>query len=310
MRAVYEPLSHEICHRFYDNGGCTFCYFNALKRCVSASHLTLKERINHFDSWAEKNQKKIEDKKGILVASCGSFFPQLPHQLRNHIYEYLDKHKGFDLAFEIRATMYNPERAKQEFERVSDKVNVEQYMEEVQSGIKELKPNHIAFFGLEVADNDSLKILNKGCTLKDYEYASKLIHKMGARIGVNILLNPPGIQDPIRKALQTVDYAADVLKTDEMHMFACIPGAPSKAYYSWRQAKWNPFSASLASEITRQTREKYSPFPDYISIVRAQWFTGKYGKFKLKNRTRTEEQKQRDRAKVRRVIKEMNWFGN
>lgn len=307
MRAVYEPFSETICHRFYDNSGCTFCYFNGLERCVSKVPLTVKDKINHFNKWVKQNREKIEKEKGILIASCGSFFPQQPAQLRAHIYEFMDKNYHLDLAFEIRSTMYNPERARQEFERISNKINVEEYMKEVEKGITEIRPNHIPFFGLEVANDNDLKILNKGCTLRDYEYASNLIHNAGSRIGVNILINPPEIENPIKKALETAKYAVEILKTDEMHLFGCLPGKPSKAYDLWKEGKWNPSTATEASEVCRQIREKYPPFPSYISIVRNQWFTGRYGKYKLKNRKRTIEQKQRERNKIKRIAEEMNF---
>jgi len=307
MRAVYEPFSETICHRFYDNSGCTFCYFNGLERCVSKTPLTIKEKINHFNKWAVKNMKKIEKEKGILIASCGSFFPQQPLQLREHIYEFIEKNPKLDLAFEIRATMYNPKRARQEFEAISNKINVEMFMQEIERGIKELRPNHIPFLGLEVANNEDLEILNKGCFLKDYEYATEFIHNSGARVGVNILINPPEIKNPIMKALETAKYTVEILKIDEMHLFGCLPGKPSKAYQLWKEGKWNPSTATEASEISRQIREKYSPFPNYISIVRNQWFTGRHGKYKLKNRKRTIQQKQKERNMVKRIAEEMNF---
>ena len=138
--------------------------------------------INHFDAFAKENLNDIKKAERLIIAPNGSWFPQVPKELREHIYDFIETNNIPVLKYECRSTLFKPEKARKEleimykakhedkFEALTDKA-----LEDIVEGLKEIKPNHIVSFGLEVADDNDLEILNKGCCLEDYWRLSVLL---------------------------------------------------------------------------------------------------------------------------------------
>jgi len=309
MKTEYVPLSHEICHHYFNNGGCTFCFFKNCK-FVSKDKIGLDAMFEDFDSFADKNLDAILKHDRIDMAPNGSWFPQIPVELRYHIYDFVEKKKIGILSYELRATMFNLDKAYKELEimcskRYSDKgtaqKKLEKNLEDIKRGMNEVKEGHVVYFGLEVANNEDLNTLNKGCSLEDYESASEEVINKGGKVGVNILIAPPCIENPVKKVFESVKYAANVLNVEEIYLFACIPGKGTKAYNEWKKGSWNPVSATAASEVYRITKEKYPDIRVKYNSMRVFNFHGRYGKFKRKVRPWSDEEKTRERKKVRNV---------
>jgi len=309
MKPVYVPFSHEICHHYYNDGGCTFCFFKNCK-FVSNEEVSIDDMIKDFDSFSEKNLDSIHKYNRLDIAPNGGWFPQIPSDLRNHIYEFVEKEKIETLTYELRATMFNMKKAYKELEimyskRFDDKKIIEKKTEEalddIKKGLDEIMPGHVIYFGLEVANDTDLKILNKGCLIEDYEKAVESVRKKKANIGANILIAPPDIEEPVRKVFESVNYAVNDLGANEIYLFSCIPGKGTKAYNDWKSGKWNPISATAASEVYRIVKEQYPDIYFQYSSMRVFNFHGRHGKHKRKVRPWSDEEKLNERKKVRKI---------
>jgi uncharacterized Fe-S cluster-containing MiaB family protein len=293
MTHKYFPLTNDICHHFYDAGGCLFCGYNLQKKTVSQEPISLEGMIAHFDNYAAENSKDIEKQGRLVVVPNGSWFTEVPKELRKHIYDYVDANMIPVLKYECRASLFNPEKAKQELG--------EEAYSELRAALSEIKPNHVVSLGLEVADDADLDVLNKGCTLEDYLKASKKIHRMGAKLCCNILISPPYIEEPVRKAFETAKYAAETLNAEEFLIMPCIPMKGAYSYQDWLDGKWDPISATAASEIYKIISHQYPNVRMKYNSMRVFNFHGRYGEFKRENRKWTDDEKAAERKKVRKA---------
>lgn len=311
----YFPYQHRICHHVYNNSGCTFCGFHTLKRCVSPTPVSDQKMIQHFNAFV--NDKKHMDSLlrygKILVETNGSWFIEIPKVVREHIYKFVEVNK-IELHTQCRATVINQEKIQRAFEIMtwtkgdrtsSESVEKEMAQMAYQAIDTELRPYMLIFTGLEVADDNDLKLLNKGCTLEDFVSFSEFVRKHKAMVGANVLIKPPLIQNPIHKALMTARYGFEVLRATEVSFCCCIPFRGTLAHRLWREAKWNPPSLAECSEILKQTRDKYfsENLRRDVSFYnpRVQCHHGKYTGRKVT----TERQKVLVRANVKRIAEEV-----
>lgn len=232
-----------------------------------------------------------------MVAPNGSWFTEVPRELRKHIYEFVWKNKVPVLKYESRASLFVPEKARIEMSFLHKKDSLGNLSE----AIYEIQPNHIVSFGLEVADDEDLKILNKGCCLEDYVKASKYVHNTGAKVCANILLSPPGIEDPTYKAFITAGFGAEKMGAEEFLVMPCSPMKGTPAYDSWISGKWNPISATAASEIFRIIRDKYPQIKVRYLDLRIFTKHGRHGEFKRKPGKWSEAEKEKVREEVRMI---------
>lgn len=286
MSYRYYPYSEHICHHVYNKGGCTFCGFHLMKNCVSPTPVPIKQQIKHFDEFVsnEKNYQDILKQDRILVESNGSWFVEIPEALRRHIYSFIES-QNLELHTQCRADLIKKEETR-------DTIDAE------------LKPYMLIFTGLEVADNSDLKLINKGCELDDYVAFSKFVRSRNAKIGANVLIAPPLVQDPIRKALKTAQFAFEILKASEVAFCCCIPRLGTKGHSFWRQGRWNPISATESSEIYWIIKNRYPEKRVSLYMARVHNFHGKYSGQKIK----TDAQKAIARKKVRKIAQEV--FGS
>ena len=73
------------------------------------------DMIAHFDSFAKEHIVDIKNKGKLIIAPNGSWFTQVPEKLRHHIYNFLEHNNISTLKYESRATLFNSEKAKEEF---------------------------------------------------------------------------------------------------------------------------------------------------------------------------------------------------
>lgn len=297
MTTKYFPLSETICHHFSNEGGCKFCGYNLQEKTRSKQPISLEGMIDHFDEYVGRNAEKIEKQGRLIVVPNGSWFTEVPKQLRDHIYRYVDLNLIPYLKYETRASLFNPEKAIAE-------VGLAAYPA-LKIALREIRPHHIVSLGLEVADDRDLEALNKGCSLEDYVLASSFIHNHGAKLCCNILIAPPYIDEPVRKAFETAKYAADVLKAEEFLIMPCIPMKGASSYQDWLDGEWNPVSATAASEIYRRISQEYPQIRIKYNSMRVFNFHGRHGAFKRKSGKWSEEEKFSEREKVKKIADEI-----
>lgn len=314
MSYRYYPYSYNICHHVYNNGGCSFCGFHLMKSCVSPVPLSAEQMIRHFNKFVNdrKNYGDILKAGKILVETNGSWFVEIPRRLRQHIYRFVESN-GLELHTQCRATVVNAKKLGSELEIMIrarhhgafddyDANLLETRVEEILEALHtELKPYMQIFTGLEVADDADLALVNKGCELKDYVAFAEFLHSYGAQVGANVLIAPPLILDPIRKALRTAKFAFEVMEAKEVAFCCCIPRMGSVGHALWRQGKWNPASTTECSEIFRQTKARYPEKIVSVYFARIHDFHGKYTGPKI----RTKSQKAEVRERVRQIAGEI-----
>jgi uncharacterized Fe-S cluster-containing MiaB family protein len=306
MKNEYYPYSREICHHFYNNGGCTFCGYKTQKRSVSPRELSMDEMIAHFDDFAQKNISDIKKSGRLIIAPNGSWFTQVHPALRKHIYDFIEANSIPMLKYECRATLFNPDRARKELEimhraRYGSAADVEKGLQALAKGLGEIKPSHMISLGLEVADDQDLEKLNKGCCLDDYVFASGKIMAKDAKLGCNILIAPPGIENPAYKAFATARFAVEELGASELLIMPCTPMRGTPGYDDWVNARWNPISATAASEIFRTIKNNYSSVKVRYLDLRVFSKHGRHGKFRRKPGKWSEEEKEAERGKIRKI---------
>jgi hypothetical protein len=293
MTHRYYPLLNDICHHFYDAGGCLFCGYSLQGKTASKELLSLEGMLKHFDDFAAENLKDIEKQGRLEVVPNGSWFTEVPKELRRHIYNYVDANLIPVLKYECRASLFNPEKARQE-------LGAKAYPE-LQAALAEIGPNHVVSLGLEVADDKDLETLNKGCALEDYLMAARQIHMLGAKLCCNILLSPPYIEEPLTKAFETAKYAVETLKAEELLILPCIPMKSAYSYQDWLDGKWNPISPTASSEVYRLVSQQYPQIRTKYNSMSVVNFHGRYGEFKRANRKWSDAEKAAERKRVRKI---------
>lgn len=304
---TYFPYSSTICHHV-DAGGCTFCGFHVNNKGLAKSYQSPAAQIEHFKEYLRENENEILKKKVLAVAPNGSWFTEVIPELRAHIDEYTTKNE-VQLFYESRASLFNPEKAHKGFAiterfRKLPKGTADKMLEDLLTSFKEIRPGHVIMFGLEVANDEDLKRLNKGCRLTDYRTATDYLHNKGAEVGTNILLGAPRVENHERKAFETAKFTVEELNGVSMLVSPCGPASGTPAHKWYREARWNPINATAASEIHRQIRAEYPeaivPYNDFHRICTK---TNEIGKFKRGRYS--EEEKLAERARVRSIADEV-----
>jgi len=182
-------------------GKCLFCGWGKEYVSVSANEL-----IDDFD--------KKRGKDGVKIFCSGSLLDdqQFPVEFQKHVARVM---KDKELYIESRPEYVTPEKL------------------ELFKGV-----NLTIAMGLEAADNELLKKLSKGITLKQFSEACKLIHDHGFRVKAYVLVNPPydkkGLLD------KTVKFAKE--HCDETVLINTHPHSKSGLFNLWVKGKWTPLS--------------------------------------------------------------------
>lgn len=194
-------------------GKCMFCGYGKIykKRTIDE----LKEILNKF--FADINADGCG--REIKIFGSGSFFDE--KQIPAEIFEYfVDKCR----------------------ERNIEKITLESRPEFITKekilNLKEINPNieiNIAI-GLECANDKILKKINKGFTVKDFENVENLIHELGYKVRVYLLVNLP-MKKWENELEKSVSYA--LTHADSIVLINLLPHENSEIYDLWLRGEWN-----------------------------------------------------------------------
>jgi hypothetical protein len=167
------------------------------------------------------------------VFNSGSFLDtrQIPRAFRSYLVRKCEQHGIKDLVIESRG-----EYLTQEFvdDMKSDKVKVS------------------IGYGLEVADDEMLKKLQKGATVEGFVKVAEFLHKNGFGMRAYVMANAPyTTRESLRKTLDTAMKHADSICI--MNWF---PHGASKAFDLWIEGKWKPLTEKEFNEWTDEFKDK------------------------------------------------------
>jgi len=91
--------------------------------------------------------------------------------------------------------------------------------------------------GLESADEELLKRLNKGYDRSDYEAAAKTIRDCGYNVRTYLLVNPPFVKDVKKSLDDSVEYALQY--SDSVVLINTLPHANAPLTRLWVDGEWS-----------------------------------------------------------------------
>ena len=180
--------------------------------------------------------KKHATEKYIEIYNSGSFLDdkQISPESRVAIFARLAKERIKGITIESRPEFISKEK--------------------IQPLTNKFKGELTVAIGLEVADDSTLKMLNKGFNLKDVEKAYSVLDGLGIFSRVYILVGTPFVQDPQTAALDSVIYAKRIGFT-EICMLGAYPMKKTEGYRLWEKGEWLPLKQNEFNEIIRLAQE-------------------------------------------------------
>lgn len=118
--------------------------------------------------------------------------------------------------------------------------------------------------GLETADPELLKRLNKGFTLSDVESAVKILRQNKCGVRFYLLVNPPLVDDIQKEIDLSAEYALRL--ADSVVLINTFPHALAPIFDMWVEGKWKP----LDKEEFESAIEKWHDNPK-IEIDFSNW---------------------------------------
>jgi len=233
-------------------GKCIFCGWGKQNYPVK----TLHELKSFFD---EKMKEAVGANIDVLkIFNSGSFLDekQVPRAFRSYVVRKCEDLGIKNLNIESRG------------EYVTD-----DFFEDMKSS--KVKVN--IGIGLEVADDEVLKLLNKGMTVKDYEEVAKKLTAHGFGVRSYILVNAPYSDE------KTLDKTVKIaLKySDSMCLINWFPHGKSEAFDLWIAGKWKPFTENEFNKAVAKYNDKKIEkiFDEFIFIPRfprdkEEWIKG------------------------------------
>lgn len=206
-------------------GKCIFCGWG--------KHEYPKKSMHELKYFLDEKLRKAENIDILKIFNSGSFLDerQIPASFRRYLVKKCEEKGIKTLVIESRGEFITKEFMD---DMKSDKVRVT-------IGI-----------GLEVADDDLLKKLNKGITVKDYEDAAKKLVDNDFGVRSYILVNAPFTN---QKSLdKTVELALKY--SDSICLLNWFPHGKSEAFNLWLEGKWRPFTKEEFDKATKGYTDK------------------------------------------------------
>ena len=204
-------------------GKCLFCGYGKIQEKVISK--------NEFKRYLHKffNSIKIDHIDHIKVFSSGSFLDerQLPRELRKYFISECLNRGIKKVTIESR-----PEFVTEESIDDFDNLDLEIAM------------------GLEIADNNILKKINKGFYLRDFERAASLIHAKGADVRTYLLVNLPFVENMENSLNTSVEYALKF--SDSVVLINLLPHSNSDLFKLWIRGEWNFLSRDEFYRVTKR----------------------------------------------------------
>jgi len=205
-------------------GNCIFCGWGAKESRVKTIH-ELKRMIDELF--------RTEKFDRLKVFNSGSFLDerQIPRAFRSYLVRKCEQHGVKDLVVESRGEYLTQQFAD---DMKSDKVKV------------------TIGYGLEVADDEMLKKLQKGTTTEGFVKAAKFLHDNGFGMRAYVLVNAPyTTRESLRKTVTvSMEHA------DSICLLNWFPHGASKAFDLWIEGKWKPITKKEFDEWTDEFKDK------------------------------------------------------
>lgn len=278
-----------------------------------------KELKAQFDVFVNnsRNAQDIKRHKRIAIAPNGSVVPEVPKPLRDYVLAFCKKH---NLCFEseLIATLIDEKRAYALYDRAYKKRHrglsgserhgkVVATLQEIDDALNSefLGNNVLLNIGVEVANSEDLKMLHKYTDdPDDFIACAEYLRARGIRIGANILVGAPFIQDPVRKALETVRFAFEEVRADKILLITWNPVKYTVAKKQYDKGNIDVLSATESAEIYHVVKAAYPHKEIECNRMRAHVFHGKHPNFRGA-RISTDERKIRAREAVRALAREV-----
>ena len=230
---------------------CMFCGYHNDIQNITSEVPSPEEMLLQTLAFIEKKKEAVEKNKELYIVNSGSFFShQVPRQYMHSLSEFL-KEKDWGLIVDSRADS-----------RLGD------YAGEISELVSAVPKLTIAL-GLEIADDDVLKRLKKGCALDQYLQASKRIRSLGAALKSYVLIAPPLIGEPpykgrayadlaIEKTFSTVKFAVEEMGSERIGISPCFPYKGTELRKDFfNEGIWVPMSPTECAEIVNQLKQVY-----------------------------------------------------
>lgn len=203
------------------HSGCVFCGY-AKEKPVLVDSVILK---------AKTDQALFEPTDELKIFSSGSFLDekQFPREFRQYLAKKC-REKNIKLIIESRP------------EFVTD---------ETLSDFKGI--NLSVAIGLEVADNDTLKKINKGFTIEDFIKASETLHRNNFKLRAYVLVNPPFVKDIRKSLMKTVEFAKK--HSDSIVIINMLPHYKAPLFYLWLKGQWHPINKKQFHDLTKNIED-------------------------------------------------------
>lgn len=205
-------------------GKCIFCGWGAKENRVKSIH-ELKRMLDETFLTEKFDRLKI--------FNSGSFLDerQIPRAFRSYVVRKCEAAGVKELVVESRGEYLTKEFVE---DMKSDRVKV------------------AIGYGLEVADDEMLKKLQKGTTAADFVKAAEFLHKNGFLMRAYVLVNAPyTTRESLRKTMKTAMEHAD-----SICMMNWFPHGASKAFDLWIEGKWKPITEKEFNEQTEEFNDK------------------------------------------------------
>jgi uncharacterized protein (DUF2249 family) len=215
-------------------GKCIFCGWGAKESKVKSVH-ELKAMID------EVFRKEKFDR--LKIFNSGSFLDtrQITRAFRSYVVRKCETAGVKELVVESRGEYLTQEFAD---DMKSDKVKT------------------TIGYGLEVADDEMLKKIQKGATVADFVKAAEFLHKNGFGMRAYVLVNAPyTTRESLRKTIQIA-----LENSESICLLNWFPHGFSKAFDMWLEGKWKPLTKVEFDELTDEFKdpkiEKY--FEEFV----------------------------------------------
>ncbi|MFH0830108.1 MAG: DUF5591 domain-containing protein [Candidatus Aenigmatarchaeota archaeon] len=217
-------------------GKCIFCGWGAKESRVKSIH-ELKRMLDEIFLTEKFDRLKI--------FNSGSFLDerQVPRAFRSYVVRKCEAAGVKELVVESRGEYFTKEFVD---DMKSDRVKVS------------------IGYGLEVADDEMLKKLQKGTTAADFVKASDFLHKNGFQMRAYVMVNAPYTdRESLRRTMKTAMEHAD-----SICMMNWFPHGASKAFDLWAERKWKMLTEKEFNEWTAEfTDRKVEKYFDEFSFT-------------------------------------------
>ncbi len=213
---------------------CIFCVLSKKRRFYNKTEKQLKEEFLRKIKNVEKEGIEV-----VKIYNSGSFIDdnQIPREVRKFIFDELKKRNIKKVVIETWPPFVTEKKMK---ELKKDSEGLEVYLA----------------LGLESANNEVLKIINKGITKEIFLRAVNIAKKYGFKIRTYVMVNLPGVRDVKDDFKNTMEFA---LKYSDsiaiMNTFAYSGYA--ELFDWWLEGRWKPITLKEFYRIVGEY--KYHP---------------------------------------------------